>query len=95
MKCPGCNYVSHDYLDACRSCGNDLSAFKTEIGLRVQPPGAVLDLGEAAVGGTQLAAPGFMTAPAASGIETGAPEAMPTLEFVEIEDEEPGGGTGP
>ena len=95
MKCPGCNYVSHDYLDTCRSCGNDLSAFKTEIGLRVQPPGGVLDLSEAAAGGTQPAAPEFTSAPSASGIETGPPEAMPTLEFVEIEDEEPGGGTGP
>ena len=86
MKCPSCNYVSHDYLDVCRSCGNDLSAFKTEIGLRVRPPGVVLDLSEAAADHTQ---------PAVPGIEIGAPEAMPTLEFVEIEDEEPSDGTGP
>ena len=95
MKCPSCNYVSHDYLDACRSCGNDLSAFKAEIGLHVRPPGVVLDLSDAAAGGTQRAAAEFATTPSASGIETGSPEAMPTLEFVEIEDEEPGGGTGP
>ena len=49
MKCPSCNYVSHDYLDACPSCGSDWSAFKTEIGLYVRPPGIVLDVSEAAV----------------------------------------------
>lgn len=43
MKCPKCNYVSHDYLDACRKCGIDLVAFKHEIGLLVLQPG-VLDL---------------------------------------------------
>ena len=87
MKCPGCNYVSHDYLDTCRSCGGDLSAFKAQVGLRVRPPGVVLDLSEAAANRTRPAAP-------ALGIETAAPDAMPTLEFVEIEDE-PSGGTGP
>lgn len=44
MKCPKCNYVSHDYLDACRKCGRDLADFKLEIGLAVLQPG-VLDLG--------------------------------------------------
>jgi hypothetical protein len=44
MKCPKCNYVSHDYLDACRKCGVDLVDFKMEIGLAVLQPG-VLDLG--------------------------------------------------
>lgn len=43
MKCPKCNYVSHDYLDACRKCGINLVAFKQEIGLVVLQPG-VLDL---------------------------------------------------
>src|ERR671933_599006 len=43
MKCPKCNYVSHDYLDACRKCGIDLVTFKQEIGLLVLQPG-VLDL---------------------------------------------------
>jgi hypothetical protein len=43
MKCPKCNYVSHDYLDACRKCGVDLVTFKQEIGLLVLQPG-VLDL---------------------------------------------------
>ena len=44
MKCPKCNYVSHDYLDVCRKCGRDLAAFKQEIGLLVLQPGG-LDLG--------------------------------------------------
>jgi len=43
MKCPKCNYVSHDYLDACRKCGIDLVTFKQDIGLVVLQPGA-LDL---------------------------------------------------
>jgi len=43
MKCPKCNYVSHDYLDACRKCGIDLVTFKQDIGLLVLQPG-VLDL---------------------------------------------------
>jgi len=43
MKCPKCNYVSHDYLDACRKCGIDLVVFKQDIGLLVLQPG-VLDL---------------------------------------------------
>ena len=95
MKCPSCNYVSHDYLDACPSCDDNWAVFKAEIGLYARPSGTVLDLSEVAADRTQPAAAEFTTAPFASGIETGAPEAMPTLEFVEIEDEEPGGGTGP
>jgi len=43
MKCPKCNYVSHDYLDACRKCGIELVTFKQDIGLLVLQPG-VLDL---------------------------------------------------
>lgn len=43
MKCPKCNYVSHDYLDSCRKCGIDLVMFKQDIGLVVLQPGA-LDL---------------------------------------------------
>jgi hypothetical protein len=43
MKCPKCNYVSHDYLDDCRKCGIDLVPFKQDIGLLVLQPG-VLDL---------------------------------------------------
>lgn len=91
MKCPHCNYVSHDYLDTCRSCGGDWSAFKAQIGLRVWPPGVVLDLGEVA-DRTRPAAPDV--AMALPNTDAGAPDATPTLEFVEIEDE-PGRGTAP
>ncbi len=41
MKCPKCNYVSHDYLDACRKCGIDLANFKREVGLAVLQPGSM------------------------------------------------------
>ena len=90
MKCPSCKYVSHDYLDACPSCGSDWSAFKAQIGLRVRPPGVVLDLSEVAAKRARPAVPDI--AAAAPGTDTGTPDAMPTLEFVEIEDEP---GTGP
>jgi hypothetical protein len=45
MKCPKCDYVSHDYLDACRKCHKDLVTFKQELHLEVLHPGE-LDLGE-------------------------------------------------
>ena len=91
MKCPNCNYVSHDYLDVCRSCGSDWLAFKAQVGLRVQAPGIVLDVGAVAAAHPRPSAPEIAMAP--SGSDTGMPEAMPTLEFVEIEDE-PSDGTG-
>src|SRR6266436_3264543 len=43
MKCPKCNYVSHDYLGTCRKCSVDLVLFKQDLGLLVLQPG-VLDL---------------------------------------------------
>lgn len=43
MKCPKCNYVSHDYLDTCRKCSMNLAVFKQQIGLFVLQPG-ILDL---------------------------------------------------
>jgi len=89
MKCPHCNYVSHDYLDACRSCGSDWSAFKAQIGLHVRPPGVVPDLSEVAA---KRARPAGSDIAAAPGTDTRASNAVPTLEFVEIEDEP---GTGP
>ena len=92
MKCPHCNYVSHDYLDVCRSCGGDWSAVKARTGLRVRPPGIVPDLSEVAAKRARRAVPDV--AAAAPGTDTRAPDAVPTLEFVEIEDE-PSGGTGP
>ena len=43
MKCPKCSYVSHDYLDACRSskCGIDLVDFKAQMQLHVIQAGHV------------------------------------------------------
>ena len=35
MKCPKCNYVSHDYLNTCRKCTTDLSRFKAQMQLYV------------------------------------------------------------
>jgi len=43
MKCPKCGYVSHDYLDACRSskCGIDLVDFKAQMQLHVIQAGHI------------------------------------------------------
>lgn len=43
MKCPKCSYVSHDYLDACRSskCGIDLVDFKAQMQLHVIQAGHI------------------------------------------------------
>ena len=92
MKCPRCNYVSHDYLDACQSCGNDVSAFKAQIGLYAQPPGVVPDLSAGAARRLSPAASDVpMTTP---GTDTDATDtSLPTLEFIEIENE-PDGGAG-
>lgn len=34
MKCPKCGYNSFEYLDTCKKCKNDLSAFKEAHGIR-------------------------------------------------------------
>ncbi|MBI2877693.1 MAG: hypothetical protein HYY20_12510 [Candidatus Tectomicrobia bacterium] len=39
MKCPKCGYVSFNYLDTCKKCGRDLTAFKAEYGLWGVKPG--------------------------------------------------------
>ena len=43
MKCPKCGYVSHDYLNACRSskCGIDLVDFKAQMQLHVIQAGYI------------------------------------------------------
>lgn len=51
MKCPKCQYVSHDYLDTCRKCGVDLVAYKQQMGLLVLQPGE-LDLSLVFAGST-------------------------------------------
>ncbi len=33
MKCPNCDYVSFDYLDSCRKCGNNLLAVRESLRL--------------------------------------------------------------
>ncbi len=33
MKCPKCGYVSFDYLDTCKKCGNDLTSVRAILGL--------------------------------------------------------------
>ena len=40
MKCPKCGYNSFEYLDACKKCNSDLSAFKETHGIRstLMPP---------------------------------------------------------
>ncbi len=41
MKCPKCGYNSFEFLDACKKCNNDLSAFKESHGIRAIIPNAV------------------------------------------------------
>lgn len=41
MKCPKCNYVSHDWLDKCKNCQKDLTDFKEKYGIWAIKPGMV------------------------------------------------------
>ena len=43
MKCPKCGFVSFNYLETCRKCGNDLSEYRQERGFVDLAPG-VLDI---------------------------------------------------
>ena len=43
MKCPKCGFVSFNYLETCRKCGNDLSEYRQERGFMDLAPG-VLDI---------------------------------------------------
>ncbi|HOM30241.1 MAG TPA: hypothetical protein PLS81_12410 [Deltaproteobacteria bacterium] len=38
MKCPKCGYVSHDYLDRCKSCGEDLVPTKIKLNIYTKRP---------------------------------------------------------
>ena len=38
MKCPKCGYVSHDYLDRCKSCGEDLVPTKIKLNIYAKQP---------------------------------------------------------
>jgi hypothetical protein len=38
MRCPKCGYVSFDYLDRCKSCGEDLVPAKIKLNIYTKPP---------------------------------------------------------
>ncbi len=38
MRCAKCGYTSFDYLDRCRSCGDDLVPSKIKLNIYTKPP---------------------------------------------------------
>jgi hypothetical protein len=38
MRCLKCGYVSFDYLDRCKSCGEDLVPTKIKLNIYTKPP---------------------------------------------------------
>ncbi len=38
MKCPKCGYTSYDYLDRCKSCGEDLVPTKIKLNIYTKQP---------------------------------------------------------
>ncbi len=38
MRCPKCGYVSFDYQDRCKSCGEDLVPAKIKLNIYTKPP---------------------------------------------------------
>ena len=38
MRCAKCGYVSFDYLDRCKSCGDDLVPSKIKLNIFTKPP---------------------------------------------------------
>lgn len=38
MRCTKCGYVSFDYLDRCKSCGEDLVPAKIKLNVYTKPP---------------------------------------------------------
>lgn len=38
MRCPKCSYVSFDYLDRCKSCGEDLVPTKIKLNIYTKQP---------------------------------------------------------
>lgn len=38
MRCSKCGYVSFDYLDRCKSCGDDLVPSKIKLNIFTKPP---------------------------------------------------------
>lgn len=43
MRCPKCGYVSFDYLDRCKSCGEDLVPAKIKLNIYTRPPQIEID----------------------------------------------------
>ena len=38
MRCPKCGYISYDYLDRCKSCGEDLVPSKIKLNIYTKQP---------------------------------------------------------
>ncbi|MFY9398185.1 MAG: hypothetical protein WAR22_07485 [Desulfomonilia bacterium] len=43
MRCSKCGYVSFDYLDRCKSCGDDLVPSKIKLNIYTKPPEIDID----------------------------------------------------
>lgn len=43
MRCSKCGYVSFDYLDRCKSCGDDLVPSKIKLNIYTRPPEIDID----------------------------------------------------
>ncbi len=44
MKCPRCGYISFDYIDRCKTCGEDLVPAKIKLNIYMKPP--EMEMGE-------------------------------------------------
>ena len=38
MRCPKCGYTNFDYLDRCKTCGEDLVPAKIKLNIYTKPP---------------------------------------------------------
>ena len=43
MKCPKCSFTSFDYVDRCKSCGEDLVPAKIKLNIYTKPPKLAVD----------------------------------------------------
>ena len=43
MKCPKCGFTSFDYVDRCKSCGEDLVPTKIKLNISSKPPKLAFD----------------------------------------------------
>lgn len=78
MKCPKCGYNSFEFLDICKKCNSDLTAFKQTHGIRaiIIPPAAVAST-PAQTSASADVIPPTPPAPASSGETTGFTWEMP------------------